>query len=261
MFFDTHTHLFDERFQADLPAVLERASAAGVSRILCLGIHRDSNQATVRLAQKYPMIWAAVGLHPNELHAVVPGDWDEVVRLAETEPRIVAIGETGLDRYWKETPLPVQETYFQYHLDLARRLGKPVVIHCREAHDEVVRLLRQEFQRHGPIPGIMHAFSGDHATAQSCLEMGLHISFAGMVTYPKAESLRQIACAVPLERLLLETDSPYLPPQPVRGRRNEPAYLIHTAQLIARLRGVTSEQLAAITTANACALLGINNVP
>jgi TatD DNase family protein len=257
MFFDTHTHLFDERFQPDLAAVLERASAAGVSRILCLGIDRESNHTAVQLAQKYPQIWAAVGLHPNYLQAVQPGDWDDVVRLAEREPRVVAIGETGLDRYWKDTPLPVQETYFQYHLELARRLGKPVVIHCRDAQEEVVRLLRQEYDRYGPIRGIMHAFSGDRTTAQSCWDMGLHISFAGMVTYPKADSLRQIVPEVPLKRLLLETDSPYLPPQPVRGRRNEPAYLVHTAQQIAGLRGLTCEQLAELTTANARTLFGI----
>ncbi len=254
MFFDTHTHLFDERFQPDLPTVLERASTAGVSRILCLGIDRESNHTAVQLAQKYPQVWAAVGLHPNYLQ---PGDWDDVVRLAEREPRVVAIGETGLDRYWKDTPLPVQETYFQYHLGLARRLGKPVVIHCREAQEQVVRLLRQEYDRHGPIRGIMHAFSGDRITAQNCWEMGLHISFAGMVTYPKADSLRQVVPEVPLERLLLETDSPYLPPQPVRGRRNEPAFLVHTAQQIASLRGLTCEQLAEVTTANARALFGI----
>lgn len=257
MFFDTHTHLFDERYHDDLPAVLERAAKAGVTRLLCLGIDRLSNQATVDLTRHYQSIWAGVGLHPNYLHTVQPGDWDEVVRLAEREPRVVAIGETGLDRHWHDSAWSDQETYFDYHLELGRRLNKPVVIHCREAEADVVRILRDHYERHGPLRGIMHAFSGDRITARSCWEMGLHLSFAGMLTYPRSSELRLVVQEVPLDRLLLETDSPYLPPQPVRGRRNEPAYLLHTAQQIATLRGLTLEQVAEITTANACRLFGL----
>jgi TatD DNase family protein len=259
MFFDTHTHLFDERFREDLPAVLQRAATAGVTRMLCLGIDRASNAAVGELIRCQVSVWGAVGLHPNCLHAVQPGDWDEVVRLAQSEPRIVAIGETGLDHYWQDTPWSDQETYFKYHLELAHRLNKPIAIHCREAHADVLRLLNDHYERYGPLRGIMHAFSGSLEVARQCWEMGLHISFAGMVTYPKANELRQVVREVPLERLLLETDSPYLAPQPVRGRRNEPAYLMHTARQVANLRDLTLEQLAEITTVNACRLFGISS--
>ncbi|MCS7020892.1 MAG: TatD family hydrolase [Gemmataceae bacterium] len=258
MFFDTHTHLFDERFRDDLSAVLDRAQVAGVTRMLCLGIDRASNHATVALAQSHSTIWAAVGLHPNYLHNVQPGDWDDVVRLAQNEPRVVAIGETGLDRYWHDTPWSDQETYFQYHLELARRLNKPVAIHCRDAAADVVRIVREHYERYGPLRGIMHAYSGDAETARQCWEMGLHISFAGMVTYPKATGLRQVLQQIPLDKLLLETDSPYLPPQAVRGQRNEPAFLVHTARLVASLRNLSLEQLAEITTRNACNLFGLS---
>ncbi len=257
MLIDTHAHLFDERFAPDLPAVLERAAAAGVERVVCLGIDRESNRQSVRIANEYPLVLAAVGIQPNHVAEATPGDWDEVVRLAESEPRVVAIGETGLDRYWDRTPLSLQEEYFVRHIELARRLGKPFVIHCREAEADVVRVLRSEYTRHGPVRAVMHSFSGDQATVRACLEMGLYISFAGMLTYPSAGNLREVAREVPLDRLLVETDCPYLAPQPVRGKRNEPAYVAHTAAVLATLKGVTVAELSEQTTRNARALFGL----
>jgi TatD DNase family protein len=257
MLIDTHAHLFDERFAADLPAVLDRAAAAGVERVVCLGIDRESNRRSVRIANDYPLVVAAVGIQPNHVAEAAPGDWDEVVRLAETEPRVVAIGETGLDRYWDRAPFALQEEYFARHIELARRLGKPFVIHCREAEADVVRVLRSEYARHGPVRAVMHSFSGDRATARACLEMGLYISFAGMLTYPSAGDLREVAREVPLDRVLVETDCPYLAPQPVRGKRNEPAYVAHTAAVLATLKGVTVAELSEQTTRNARALFGL----
>ena len=257
MLIDTHAHLFDERFAADLPAVLDRAAAAGVERVVCLGIDRESNRRSVRIANDYPLVVAAVGMQPNHVAEAAPGDWDEVVRLAETEPRVVAIGETGLDRYWDRAPFALQEEYFARHIELARRLGKPFVIHCREAEADVVRVLRSEYARHGPVRAVMHSFSGDRATARACLEMGLYISFAGMLTYPSAGDLREVAREVPLDRVLVETDCPYLAPQPVRGKRNEPAYVAHTAAVLATLKGVTVAELSEQTTRNARALFGL----
>jgi TatD DNase family protein len=257
MLIDTHAHLFDERFAADLPAVLDRAAAAGVERVVCLGIDRESNRRSVRIANDYPLVVAAVGIQPNHVAEAAPGDWDEVVRLAETEPRVVAIGETGLDRYWDRAPFALQEEYFARHIELARRLGKPFVIHCREAEADVVRVLRSEYARHGPVRAVMHSFSGDRATARACLEMGLYISFAGMLTYPSAGDLREVAREVPLDRILVETDCPYLAPQPVRGKRNEPAYVAHTAAVLATLKGVTVAELSEQTTRNARALFGL----
>lgn len=254
---DTHAHLFDGRFRSDLPAVLARAAAAGVERTICIGIDGDSNRESVRLANQHPLLVAAVGLQPNGLAEIAPGDWDEVVRLAETEPKVVAIGETGLDRYWDKAPFPLQEEYFARHIGLARRLGKPFVIHCREAEADTVRMLRAEFDRHGPIRAVMHSFSGDLATARACLEMGLDISFAGMLTYPSAQNLRDVAKHVPLDRLLVETDCPYLAPVPHRGKRNEPAYVAHTAAVLAECNGVSADEIGEATTRNAKVLFGL----
>jgi TatD DNase family protein len=254
---DTHAHLFDGRFRSDLPAVLDRAAAAGVERAVCIGIDRESSLESVRLANRFPILVAAVGIQPNHAAEAQPGDWDAIVRLAETEPRVVAVGETGLDRYWDRSPFAVQEDYFARHIELARRLGKPFVIHCREAEADVVRVLRAEFDKHGPVRAVMHSFSGDRATARACLEMGLYVSFAGMVTYKTAQDLRDAAAEVPLDRLLVETDCPYLSPVPHRGKRNEPAFVAHTAACLAEVKGVSAEVLGEHTTRNARALFGL----
>ncbi len=257
MLIDTHAHLFDERFAADLPAVLDRAAAGGLERVVTVGIDRESSLECVRLAKRFDLLVAAVGIQPNSVAEAKPGDWDAVVRLAETEPTVHAIGETGLDRYWDRTPFPAQEEMFARHIELARRLGKPFVIHCREAEADVVRMLRGEFDRHGPVRAVMHSFSGDKATAEACLEMGLFVSFAGMLTYKTAADLRAVAAAVPLGRLLVETDCPYLAPVPQRGKRNEPAFVAHTAAVLAEAVGVTADVLAGHTTRNARALFGL----
>ena len=254
---DTHAHLFDARFAKDLPAVLDRAAAAGLERVVCVGIDRESSLACVALANQYPLLVAAVGIQPNSVAEAQPGDWDDVVRLAETEPRVVAIGETGLDRYWDKTPFALQLDYFARHIALARRLNKAFVIHCREAEADVVKMLRAEFTAHGPVRAVMHSFSGDAATARACLEMGLYVSFAGMLTYPNAQNLRDVARDVPLERLLVETDCPYLAPQPVRGKRNEPGHVVHTAECLAGVKGVDIATIDEHTTRNARELFGL----
>jgi len=250
---DTHAHLDDERFRADLPLVLERATAAGVVRMLTVGIDLPTSRAAHALAKQFPVLAAVVGIQPNHAAEAGPNDWDAVAELAR-DPLVLALGETGLDRYWDRAPFPLQEDYFDRHLRLARDLDKPVVIHCREAEVDVVRMLTTEFDRAGPIRGVMHSFSGDLATAQACAAMGLHISFAGMLTYKTAENLRAVARELPLERLLVETDSPYLAPVPVRGKRNEPAFVAHTAACLAGVLGIAVEELARATTANASAL-------
>ncbi len=251
MLIDTHAHLFDKRFRNDLRAVLDRAAASGIERIVCLGIDCESSLESVRIANEYPIVVAAVGIQPNHAAETKTGDWEEIVRLAETEARVVAIGETGLDRYWDRAPFAQQEELFTRHIELARLLNKPFVIHCRDAEADVVKALRAEFSKHGPLRAVMHSFSGDAATAKACLEMGLYVSFAGMVTYPNAQNLRDVAKDVPLDRLLVETDSPYLAPQPVRGKRNEPAYVAHTAAVLAQVKGVSVAELEEYTTRNA----------
>lgn len=254
---DTHAHLDDERFAADLPAVLDRAAAAGVERVLTIGIDLATSRAAVQLARAHSMLAAVVGIQPNHAAEAGPGDWDEIVRLAEMGPPVVAVGETGLDRYWDRCPFPVQQDYFTRHLDLARRLNLPVVIHCREAEADVVAALKVAYERHGPVNGVMHSFSGDAATARACVAMGLHISFAGMVTYKTGASLLAVARDVPADRILVETDSPYLAPVPVRGKRNEPAFVVHTGAAVAAARGDPVAAFAARTTANAKALFGL----
>lgn len=253
---DTHAHLDDERFTDDLPAVLERAQAAGARRIITIATTAPSSAAAVALAGRFACLSATVGIQPNHVAEAAATAWDEVVALA-ADPHVVALGETGLDRHWDFTPFPLQEDYFARHLELARARRLPVVIHCREAEADVVRMLRADFDAHGPVRGVMHSFTGDAATAQACLEMRLYISFAGMVTYKNAQALRQVAAHIPLDRLLIETDSPYLAPVPVRGQRNEPAFVEHTARYLAAERGIPAEELAALTTKNARALFGL----
>jgi TatD DNase family protein len=257
--FDTHAHLDDLRFADDLSAVLARAADAGVARVLTVGVDLVTSRAALDLAARFPdRLAAVVGIQPNHAAEAAPGDLDEIARLA-ADPRAVAVGETGLDRYWDKAPFPLQEEFFRLHLDLARRLGKPVVIHCRDAGPDVVRVLREEHARRGPVRGVMHSFTGDAATALACLDSGLYISFAGMLTYKTAADLRAVAKDVPLDRLLVETDSPYLAPVPVRGKRNEPAFVAHTAACLAGLKGVPIGELAEVTTRNARELFGMPN--
>jgi TatD DNase family protein len=266
--FDTHAHLDVEDFDADRSDVLARARQAGVAAILCTGITADSSQAALRLAEQEAGhsrlaeegVFAAAGIQPNYCGQAAAGDWDRVAALANrrdagpTGGRVVAIGETGLDRHWDFTPFAVQQDYFDRHLRLAQARTLPVIVHCREAEADLLPMLREAAAR-GPLAGVLHAFSGDRPFAEECLALGFYVSLAGAVTYTnkKFAALRDAASAIPDDRLLIETDSPYLVPHPLRGRqkRNEPAHLVVIAECVAGLRGVSVAQLAARTTANA----------
>jgi TatD DNase family protein len=256
MLFDTHAHLDDDQFAADLPSVLERAAAAGVGHIVTIATTAPSSAACIALATRYSPLFATVGIQPNHVAEAAEDAWDQVLRLVDSE-KVVAVGETGLDRHWNYTPFQQQEDFFARHLQLAREKELAVVIHCREAEADVVRMLREDFNQRGPVRGIMHSFTGGWATAEACMAMGLHISFAGMVTYKNAQNLRDVAARVPLDRLLLETDSPYLSPVPVRGKRNEPAHVVHTAACVASLQKIDVAALAKCTTENALRLFKI----
>jgi TatD DNase family protein len=253
---DTHAHLDDDQFAADRSVVLERARAAGVTPVVTVATTAASTAASLALASQHAGVFATAGIHPNNAARALADDWDRVVALS-TDVCVVGIGETGLDRHWDDTPFPLQEDYFDRHLQLGRRTGKPVVIHCREAEPDVLRMLRTAFDRYGPIRGVMHSFTGGLELAQACREMGLYLSFAGMLTYKNAAALRETAARQPVERLLVETDSPYLAPVPVRGRRNEPANVVHTAACLAQVLGMSSETLAGVTTANARVLFSL----
>jgi TatD DNase family protein len=252
--FDTHAHLHFPDFAGDLPAVLGRARAAGVRRFLTIGTDVATSRAAIALAEREPDVWASVGIHPHDAAEADEATLAEIERLAGA-PRVVAVGEIGLDWFRNLSPRDVQERVFRWQLALARRAGKPVLVHCREAHADVLRILAEADAGHAG--GIMHCFSGDVAIARRCLDLGLLISLAGPVTYPNARALPDVARFVPLDRLVVETDCPYLPPQGHRGQRNEPAYLAITAGHVAELRGEPVETLAARLTANARALLGV----
>jgi TatD DNase family protein len=254
---DTHAHLDDDRFSRDLEATLDRAAAAGVERILGIGIDRATSEAAVRLAKQYPHILrAVVGIQPNHVAEASEEDFAAIEHLAERSC-VVGIGESGLDRYWDKAPFPLQEGFFRRHLALARRWKFPIVIHSREADDDMLRVLRREYDAHGPLKGVMHSFASNANVAAECVRLGLHISFSGMLTYKNAQNLRDAAASVPRDRLLVETDSPYLAPVPHRGQRNEPAFVVHTCEVLAAALGCRPDEAAAITSANARALFAL----
>lgn len=254
--FDTHAHLNDEQFEGILEDVLLQACEAGVVGILCVGTSLASSVRAIDLAERFPLIHAAVGIHPNHCLEAEQADWDRIVELA-AHPRVKALGETGLDRYWDDAPFELQQNYLARHLQLSRSTGLPFVLHMRDCQEDVVQMLRAEVAN-GPLHGIMHSYTGDAAGAEACVAMGLHISFAGMVTYRKSDELRAIAAQVPDERLLIETDSPYLSPHPHRSvRPNRPAMVRYTAECLAEVRGVTVDSLAELTCRNARRLLDV----
>jgi TatD DNase family protein len=249
---DTHCHLNEDAFTPDVADVVKRAVDNGVTRMIVIGCTLDSSRAAIELAARFPAVYAAVGIQPNYISSAAAGDFTEIEQLV-TAAKVVAIGETGLDRYWDHSPIELQRDYFARHIELALARDLPFVVHCRDAEADVVAAL-QSAAATGPLRGVMHSFTGDLATAQACWELGLHISFAGMITFKRNDTLRQVAAAVPADRLLVETDAPYLAPPPHRGKRNEPDYVRHTAECLAEVRGITPDELAALTTANARAL-------
>lgn len=247
---DTHAHLDEQAFDVDRDEVIQRATDAGIEEIITIGITVETSRNAVELARKYSNVYAVVGIQPNYVSQVAEHDWQQIEGLA-VAPKVVGIGETGLDRYWDYAPIDQQAEYFTRHIDLAKRLDLPFIVHCRDAEADIVAQLR-EAAAGEQLSGVMHSFCGDQQTADACLELGLHISLAGMVTFKKNEELRAVARSVPANRLLIETDAPYLSPEPVRKiRRNEPAHVAHTAERLASVRGETFEELASRTTSNA----------
>lgn len=252
MLVDTHAHLMDTAFANDLPAVLERAAAAGVVAMVCVGYDEVSSVAAVALADQYPRLVATVGIHPNASGAARPGAFERIEELAR-HPRVVGIGETGLDNYRKRTLPSVQRDWFERHLDLAARLDLPVIVHNREADAEVGPIVLEWSRRTGGR-GVLHCFSGDDAMLTAGLDAGFMISFAGPLTYKNSHDLPLRARRAPLDRIVVETDCPYLPPHPHRGQRNEPAHVRLTAARLAELQGVPLDRIEQATTSNALRL-------
>ncbi len=250
---DTHVHLDHERFSCDLNQVIERAKSARVWPIVTVGADLASSGQAVECARRYPGVIATVGIHPHDADSVSEGILDEVRTLAGDE-RVVAIGEIGLDYHYDFSPRNVQRQVFAMQISLARELRLPIVVHVREAYDDLITILRSE--RAEDVGGIIHCFSGDREVAKDCLDMGFYISVGGILTFADSSKLRQIVKGLPLDRILLETDAPYLTPVPFRGKRNEPAYVVHVAQALADLKGIAFDKVAEITTANASKLFG-----
>lgn len=247
--FDTHAHLNSDAFTGLVDDVVNRAREIGVRGIAVIGIDAATSRRACELAAAYPgYLHAVVGIQPNSAVTADPGDFAVIEELI-SRPGVVGIGETGLDCYWDDTPIAMQHDYFQRHLDLAVRADLPVVIHMRESAELIIGQLREQTQ----LPtAVMHSFTGNLEEVRQCLDLGLMISFAGMVTFKKSDELREVAVYVPEDRLLVETDAPYLSPEPLRGKRpNEPARVEHTLRCLADARGVTATHLADATSENA----------
>jgi TatD DNase family protein len=253
MLIDTHCHLQDKRFAGDLEAVLDRAQEAGVAYALVVGSDLATSREACELAQKYPQLFAIVGVHPHDSKDADRATFDEIRKLAAQE-RVVALGEMGLDYHYDFSPRKIQQRVFRYQIGLARELGLPIVIHDREAHADTMAILKEE--KAEEVGGVLHCYSGSWEMARECIKMGFYISIAGPVTFANAKKLVQVVENLPLEHLLVETDAPYLTPVPHRGKRNEPAYVRHVAEAIARIKGIAVEEVEEQTTANAIKLFG-----
>lgn len=246
---DSHAHLDARPYTLDREEVIARAKAAGVSRVIAVGQWRAPGDfgGAFELARQHPDFFApTVGIHPHEVAKVPQEDWKRLEELAAL-PETRAIGETGLDYYYEHSPREEQQRWFRHQIELAKRLGKPVVVHTRDADDDTFEILREM----APEEGVIHCFTGGPDRARAYLDLGLHISVAGVVTFKNADELRAAVKLVPLDRLFIETDCPYLAPIPYRGKRNEPAWVRHTAEMVAEIKGLPVEEVAARTTANA----------
>ncbi len=254
MLFDTHVHLNDDQFNDDLEEVIERARLNGVGRVVVVGFDEKTIKRAIELIDAYDFMYAAIGWHPVDAIDLTD-DYLEWIEELTAHPKVVAIGEIGLDYHWDKSPKDVQQVVFRRQIQLAKRLDLPIIIHNREATEDVVTILEEEGAKE--VGGIMHCFSGSPETAKRCLDMNFYISLGGPVTFKNAVKPKEVAKEVPLDRLLIETDCPYLAPHPFRGKRNEPSYVKLVAEQIADLKGISFDEVAKATTENANRLFRI----
>lgn len=254
MLFDTHAHLNAEQFEEDLEEVIARAKENGVENMVIVGFDRPTITRAMELVEQYDFMYASIGWHPVDAIDMTEEDLAWIEELS-SHPKVVAIGEMGLDYYWDKSPKEVQKEVFRKQIHLAKRVKLPIVIHNREATADIVDILREEGA--SEVGGIMHCFSGSVEVAQECVHMNFYISLGGPVTFKNARKPKEVAEALPLDKLLIETDCPYLAPHPYRGKRNEPSYVKLVAEQIAELKGISYEEVASITTANAKKLFAI----
>lgn len=254
---DSHAHLDGNQYANDRDATIQRALENGISHILTVGCDLESSAASVALAIKHEEIYAAVGVHPHDASEISATSLQQLKELL-ARPKVIALGEIGLDFFRDRSPRDVQRDAFRKQIRLAREVGKPIIVHDREAHDEVLQILEEE--QASEVGGVLHCFSGDVAMAKKCLELGFYLSFPGTITYPKNEATRDVVKAVPIDRMLVETDCPYLSPQKFRGKRNEPAYVRHTAEKVAEIKGLSMADVARVTSRNCFDLFGFGVV-
>lgn len=254
MLFDTHVHLNADQYKEDLEEVINRALNEGISRMVVVGFDRPTIERAMELVEKYDFLYASVGWHPVDAIDMKDEDLLWIEELA-SHPKVVAIGEMGLDYYWDKSPKDVQKEVFRRQIQLAKRVKLPIIIHNRDATADIVEILKEEEAKE--VGGIMHCFSGSPETAKECVEMNLYISLGGPVTFKNAKKPKEVAEAIPLEKLLIETDCPYLAPHPYRGKRNEPSYVKLVAEQIAEIKGISFDEVAKATTANAKKIFGI----
>ncbi|NUH84843.1 TatD family hydrolase [Bacillus firmus] len=255
MFFDTHAHLNAEQYNEDLQEVIDRALSEGISNIVVVGFDRPTIEKAMELTEKYDFIYASVGWHPVDAIDMTEEDLQWIEELS-SHPKVVALGEMGLDYYWDKSPKDIQQEVFRKQIRLAKKVKLPIVIHNRDATADIVEVLKEEGA--GEVGGIMHCFSGSPEIAQECVDMNFYISLGGPVTFKNAKKPKEVADVIPLEKLLIETDCPYLTPHPHRGKRNEPSYVKLVAEQIAEIKGLSTEEVAQATTENAKKLFGIN---
>lgn len=259
MLIDTHCHLDGEYFPEGADETLTRARSAGVTGFVCVGVGSLlQTQAALALAARRPDVWATVGVHPHDAASCDAALEAELARLASSAPRVVAIGEIGLDFHYDHSPREQQQQVFRRFIQLARELKKPIVVHTRTAPEETLQILAEENAR--DVGGLIHCFSENKPFAMRALDLDFDLSFSGIVTFKSARDIQEVAAWAPAERILVETDSPYLAPIPLRGKRCEPAYVLHTARFVAGLRGIPLEQLAQQTSQNAQRRLGVSAV-
>lgn len=254
MLFDTHVHLNAEQYKEDLEEVIERAQSEGVANMVVVGFDRPTIEKAMALVEKYDFLYAAVGWHPVDAIDMTEADLQWIEELS-AHPKVVALGEMGLDYYWDKSPKEIQKEVFRKQIALAKRVKLPIIIHNREATQDIVDILKEE--RAEEVGGVMHCFSGSEEVAKECMKMNFYISFGGPVTFKNAKKVKEVAAEIPLERLLIETDCPYLTPHPFRGKRNEPAHVKLVAEEIALLKNLPFEEIASVTTENAKKLFGI----
>jgi TatD DNase family protein len=254
MLFDTHAHLNADQFEEDVADVIRRAQAEGVSNIVVVGFDEKTIKGALKLAEEYDFIYAAVGWHPVD--AIDMKD-EHIIWLEElaSHPKVVALGEMGLDYYWDKSPKDIQKEVFRRQIQLAKKVKLPIIIHNRDAHEDIVKILKEE--NASEIGGIMHCFGGSYEIAKQCIEMNFYISFGGPVTFKNAKRPKEVVKDLPLDRLLIETDCPYLAPHPYRGKRNEPSYVKLVAETIAEIKEMTYEEVVQITNQNAKKLFAI----